>query len=329
MTGERLDALFAPGARGQRRHCCSASRQSGHTIDASCLEGDFPAERRSRSHASMLTRHGLRLHAWRRRHLAASLHHQLRQPLRRARDGATRRALPQTRADGGDARGRPRRSTSRAAPARWRARRWRAAPRWARTSRSRGCGRTPSGAPRRSGSGSMPRCGRPSRAVRRTWTPRPSPARSTRCQPSLIRIEADEVTYNLHIIIRYEMEKAMVNGDVAVESLPRMWNEKYQEYLGITPPTDCRGHLAGYPLDAAASATSRPIRWATSTARRSTPRCARLPRLRRAAGQRRYALRARLAARAHVLRWRDLSAGGSDRAGDGREAQPGLLRAAI
>jgi carboxypeptidase Taq len=62
-------------------------------------------------------------------------------------------------------------------------------------------------------------------------------------QPSLIRIEADEVTYNLHIIIRYEMEKQMVNGEVAVESLPGMWNAKYKEYLGIEPPTDSEGIL--------------------------------------------------------------------------------------
>ena len=62
-------------------------------------------------------------------------------------------------------------------------------------------------------------------------------------EPSLIRVEADEVTYNLHIIIRFELEKEMINGRVAVESLPRMWNEKYQEYLGITPPTDSDGIL--------------------------------------------------------------------------------------
>ena len=62
-------------------------------------------------------------------------------------------------------------------------------------------------------------------------------------EPSLIRVEADEVTYNLHIIIRFELEKEMINGNVAVESLPRMWNEKYQEYLGITPPNDADGIL--------------------------------------------------------------------------------------
>jgi carboxypeptidase Taq len=61
--------------------------------------------------------------------------------------------------------------------------------------------------------------------------------------PSLIRVEADEVTYNLHIIIRFELERALISGDVAVETLPRLWNEKYQEYLGITPPNDAEGVL--------------------------------------------------------------------------------------
>jgi len=62
-------------------------------------------------------------------------------------------------------------------------------------------------------------------------------------QPSLIRVEADEVTYNLHIIIRFELEKALVNGDVAIESLPGMWNAKYKEYLGVEPETDSDGVL--------------------------------------------------------------------------------------
>jgi carboxypeptidase Taq len=62
-------------------------------------------------------------------------------------------------------------------------------------------------------------------------------------RPSLIRVEADEVTYNLHIIARYEMEKSMVNGDVAVESLPGAWNGMYLEYLGIEPPTNSEGIL--------------------------------------------------------------------------------------
>ncbi len=64
-----------------------------------------------------------------------------------------------------------------------------------------------------------------------------------RVSPSLIRIEADEVTYNLHILIRFELEKALIDGDLSIESLPAAWNAKYQEYLGITPGTDSKGVL--------------------------------------------------------------------------------------
>jgi carboxypeptidase Taq len=60
-------------------------------------------------------------------------------------------------------------------------------------------------------------------------------------EPSLIRVEADEVTYNLHIAIRFELEQAMLDGRLAVESLPAAWNAKYQQYLGITPPSDGDG----------------------------------------------------------------------------------------
>lgn len=62
-------------------------------------------------------------------------------------------------------------------------------------------------------------------------------------QPSLIRVDADEVTYNLHILIRYELERAMIEGDLAAADLPGAWNEKYQRYLGITPPSDADGCL--------------------------------------------------------------------------------------
>ncbi|GAB2723804.1 carboxypeptidase M32 [Paenibacillus thermoaerophilus] len=62
-------------------------------------------------------------------------------------------------------------------------------------------------------------------------------------KPSLIRIEADELTYNLHIMIRYELEKALFGGELAVEDLPRAWNAKYAEYLGIEPSNDGEGVL--------------------------------------------------------------------------------------
>lgn len=62
-------------------------------------------------------------------------------------------------------------------------------------------------------------------------------------EPSLIRVEADEVTYNLHILIRFEIECALLEGSLKVADLPGAWNEKYKSYLGITPPSDAKGCL--------------------------------------------------------------------------------------
>ena len=62
-------------------------------------------------------------------------------------------------------------------------------------------------------------------------------------EPSLIRTEADEVTYGLHIIIRYELEKAMCRGEISFDDLPAAWNKKYEEYLGVTPDCDKNGVL--------------------------------------------------------------------------------------
>ena len=52
-------------------------------------------------------------------------------------------------------------------------------------------------------------------------------------RPSLIRIEADELTYSLHIMVRYELEKALITGDIKVADLPGLWDDKYEEFLGI------------------------------------------------------------------------------------------------
>lgn len=60
---------------------------------------------------------------------------------------------------------------------------------------------------------------------------------------SLIRTEADELTYCLHIIIRYELEKDFINGKISVDEIPDLWNKKYKEYLGITVPDDSMGVL--------------------------------------------------------------------------------------
>ncbi len=64
-----------------------------------------------------------------------------------------------------------------------------------------------------------------------------------RVRPSLIRVEADEVTYNLHIMLRVEIEMGLLDGSIQVQDLPEIWNAKMQEYLGITPPDDRRGVL--------------------------------------------------------------------------------------
>jgi carboxypeptidase Taq len=62
-------------------------------------------------------------------------------------------------------------------------------------------------------------------------------------QPSFIRVEADEATYNLHIILRFELEQALLGGDLATADVPAVWNEKFQKSFGITPPTAAQGCL--------------------------------------------------------------------------------------
>ncbi|MDR3239129.1 MAG: carboxypeptidase M32 [Clostridiales bacterium] len=62
-------------------------------------------------------------------------------------------------------------------------------------------------------------------------------------RPSLIRIEADELTYSLHIMVRYEIEKILLSGGLDVYDLPRLWSEKMREYLGVEPDSDARGVL--------------------------------------------------------------------------------------
>jgi carboxypeptidase Taq len=62
-------------------------------------------------------------------------------------------------------------------------------------------------------------------------------------QPSLIRVEADEVTYNLHILARFELEKRLIAGELGVEDLPVAWNQQYRDLLDIDPPDDAQGVL--------------------------------------------------------------------------------------
>lgn len=64
-----------------------------------------------------------------------------------------------------------------------------------------------------------------------------------KAEPSLIRTEADELTYSLHIMVRYELEKRMMRGEIAIKDVPAEWNRLYKEYLGIDVPNDREGVL--------------------------------------------------------------------------------------
>ena len=62
-------------------------------------------------------------------------------------------------------------------------------------------------------------------------------------RPSFIRVEADEATYNLHILLRFALEEALVEGDLAVADVPGAWNERFERDFGLKPPDDARGCL--------------------------------------------------------------------------------------
>ncbi|WP_138005671.1 carboxypeptidase M32 [Halalkalirubrum salinum] len=62
-------------------------------------------------------------------------------------------------------------------------------------------------------------------------------------EENYIRVEADELTYHMHILLRFEIERDLINGDLAIEDVPARWNELMDELLGITPPTDTLGCL--------------------------------------------------------------------------------------
>ena len=62
-------------------------------------------------------------------------------------------------------------------------------------------------------------------------------------EDNLIRVEADELTYHLHVVVRFEIERDLIRGDLAVEDVPEVWNDKYEQYLGIRPETDAEGCL--------------------------------------------------------------------------------------
>ena len=86
--------------------------------------------------------------------------------------------------------------------------------------------------------------------------------------PGLIRMEADELTYCLHIMIRYELEKAFVNGETLDRVFPALWNQKYKEYLGVDVPNDTKGCLQDVHWTGSYGYFPPPMHSATLTVRR-------------------------------------------------------------
>lgn len=75
------------------------------------------------------------------------------------------------------------------------------------------------------------------------FTPAQVAAAARRVSPSFIRVEADEVTYDLHIILRFDIERRVINGELEVADIPAAWNEKFKSLLGLDVPDDARGCL--------------------------------------------------------------------------------------
>ena len=134
-------------------------------------------------------------------------------------------------------------STSAASARRSSARRSPPAARPACTRARAGCGRTSSAARCRSAAGSS-RSSRP-RSRTRSAGSRPSGLYRAvnRVQPSFIRVDADEVTYGLHIILRFELERELLAGTLSTADLPEAWNARFEEYLGLAVPDDRLGVL--------------------------------------------------------------------------------------
>ena len=75
-------------------------------------------------------------------------------------------------------------------------------------------------------------------------TPRDFYEAANRIYPdNRIRVEADELTYHMHIVLRFEIERDLISSDLAVEDIPQVWNEKMEEYLGVVPDNDAEGCL--------------------------------------------------------------------------------------
>ena len=138
-----------------------------------------------------------------------------------------------------------------------------------------------------------------------------------RAEPGLIRVDADETTYSLHIILRFELEQELLEGTVALEDLPEVWNARMKEFLGVDVPDDAPRRPPGRPL------VGRRVRLLPDVRARQRhlppvlagrPRGAARPR--RPAGRGRPAAALGLAARQPLLARPEADAEGDDRAAD-------------
>ena len=207
-------------------------------------------------------------------------------------------------------------STRTASRTRCSARRSPVRPRSGSTSRRAARGRTSSAAAGRSGSTGTSRSRRRSHHCARSSSTTFVRA-INRAEPGLIRVDADETTYSLHIILRFELEQELLEGTVALEDLPEVWNARMKEFLGVDVPDDAHGvlqdvHWSGgwigyFPTYALGNVISLQL-W--DVVRRGAAR----PRRPARRGRRAAALR--LAARQPLLARAQADAEGDDRAAD-------------
>ena len=239
----------AIGARAVRRaaraswcRSCAPS-PSSRLADDSCLRGDVPRSRRSSTFG--LSRHQalrLRPRARAARQDASSVLHQVL-ARRRAHHHARARERPRRGAVLDAARGRPRALRAGRRRRRSRARRSARAPRPACTRASRGCGRTWSAAAAASGSISIRSCATPSPTSSQRVPLETFYRAINKVERSLIRTDADEVTYNLHVMMRFDLELELLEGRLAVKDLPEAWRARFEADFGIAPPDDRDGCL--------------------------------------------------------------------------------------
>ena len=181
---------------------------------------------------------------------------------RRPRDDAVRRDTTSSRCSAACTRSATA-STSAASARRSSAPRSPRAARRACTRARAGSGRTWSAARCRSAAGSTRSSSRRSPTHSEHSRPSELHAAVNCVQPSYIRVDADEVTYGMHIILRFELEQELIAGTLSTADLPEAWNARFEEYLGIPVPTTgsaCSRTCTGRP---ASSATSRPTSSAT------------------------------------------------------------------